>query len=68
MTPKQKRAALVRSIEIRITKARVIWAACGAPYQTSEILARNYRNLAAEVSNIALKAAELAAHDKEHDE
>ena len=64
-TPLQKRAHIVRSLDSRLKKALMAAHELRRPYQDTITFERNCRNLSAEAQNLAQKAAELLAIDKE---
>ena len=64
-TPLQRRAHIVRSIEARLKKALMAAHELRRPHQDTITFERNCRNLSAEAQNLAQKAAELLAIDKE---
>lgn len=66
MTPKQKRAIIMRQIDARARKLKEAMAACNEYPLESARLAVRCRNVAACAHNLAEKAAELARHDAEH--
>ena len=66
MTPKQKRANIVRQIDSRAKRLKEAMAACNEYPLESARLAVRCRNVAACAHNLAEKAAELARHDAEH--
>ena len=68
MTPKQKRANIVRKIDTRWKKTleaaqllQQLQKNCGV-----HVFARLCRNLSAKAQNLSQKAEELLAHDKEN--
>lgn len=68
MTPNQKRAIIVRQINMRLNKTlesahllRQVEKNCGV-----HVFARLCRNLSAEAQKLSQKAEELLAHDKEN--
>lgn len=66
MTPKQKRAILIRQIDSRAKKLKEDMAKCNEYPLESYRLAIRYRNVAACAHNLAEKVSELARHDAEH--
>ena len=61
----QKRSHIVRSLESRLKKAMSAARELCKPHQDTITFERNCRNLSAEAQNLAQKAAELLALDKE---
>ena len=61
----QKRSHVVRSLESRLKKTLAAAHDLRRPHQDTITFERNCRNLSAEAQNLAQKAAELLAIDKE---
>lgn len=64
-TPLQRRANIVRSIDLRLKKTMTAARELCKTHQDTITFERNCRNLSAEAQNLAQKAAELLAIDKE---
>lgn len=61
----QKRAGIIRSLDLRLVKVLRAAQELRRPYQDTVTFERNCRSLSAVAQNLAQKAAELLAIDKE---